>query len=369
MIRANTQVAGDSRFPLGVFVGGFRWSGSGAVSDWLAGREGFLQHAASGASFGEIRALNYGLRYLTATAAGSARWGERLGRRALCPDPALMPRLLGRTLSRERRSFPRLYDAADALVTAAARFFIIPGFKEYKPLLDAQLGRDFRQDDEYCEAVAALARELRAFMRRRRGAAAVGEPWRDDAVRLAASHLIGIFHERLGEGGAMPIFDNAFSGLDPELFGLVSDDLFKRRVFILVRRDPRDQFADLVRFSGSTFAWSSSAFVRQYRRVQGKTADFLESMRGARDAFVRLVNFEDFVLDTRGTRTKLRRDLEEFWNGSAPPGRWIDGSFSPEKSARNIGFWRNSGLNGAMRRIARELPDYLVPAAEAKNGT
>jgi len=356
-------------YPLGVFVGGFRWSGSGAASDWLAGREGLLQHAGSGASFGEIRALNYGLRYLAQTAAGTIRWGEGLGRRALCPEPSLMPELLGRPLSLERGALGPAYRLFDAMATAAASTRIIPRFSAYKGLLDAQLGRDFREDGEYRGAVAALAAELRAYLRRPAAGPAAGgwaaAPWADAKVRRAASRLIGLFHARLSEGAAIPIFDNAFSGLNPELFGLVSPELFAKRVFILVRRDPRDQFADLLRFSGSTFPWSAPSFVRQYRRVQAKAAACLESLSAEGGVLARLLNFERFVLDSEGTRSRLGEELEEFWRGAAPAGAWRQGPFVPAESARNIGQWRSSGHRRSMRLIERELPEFLMAESEA----
>ena len=62
---------------LGIFVAGFRWSGSGAVSDWMAGRAALRQAPNSEASFGEIRAINYGLRNSLLAAEGPRPFGER----------------------------------------------------------------------------------------------------------------------------------------------------------------------------------------------------------------------------------------------------------------------------------------------------
>jgi hypothetical protein len=356
----------EAPIPLGVFVGGFRWSGSGAVSDWLAGHRGVCRPADSEASFGEVRALNYGLRYLAQTAAQDVRWGETLGRWALCPQPSLWPAVLGAPLTRERGSLAPLHAAADALFTAAARFRIIPGLSFYKPLLDAQLGGDFREDREYLQAVSDLSSSFRSFMRRRASGSAPAKPWEDDEARGAASRFVALMYRRLSRDGAVPIFDNAFSGLNPELFHLIDGALFQRRIIILVRRDPRDQFADLVKCSGSTFSWSAGSFISQYRRTQKKTADFASSIAEDRNTLFRLVNFESFVLDSGGVRTALAADLCAFWAGREPPGEWLPGPFDPAQSARNIGFWRTAGLGAAMRRIEKELPEFLTTEAESR---
>src|SRR6056297_2118847 len=151
---------------LGIFVAGYRWSGSGAVSDWLGGHSALCRVRDSEAAFGEIRALNYGLRFLLLTAAGRIPYGERLGRWALCPDPNWWPEVLGPPISRERGRLSTLYLLLDRLYFSVARFKIIPPVHEYKRLLDSQLGVDFRYDQEYLLTVRQLVRVLRSFTRR-----------------------------------------------------------------------------------------------------------------------------------------------------------------------------------------------------------
>lgn len=353
--------------PLGLFVGGFRWSGSGAVSDWLAGHEGFYQIEGCQASFGEIRAINYGLRYLTQTAAGQIRWGERLGRWALCPDPGLWGAVLGKPLTSRRGALAPLYYLADLAFTSAARFRIIPGLPVYKGLLDTQLGRDFWQDEEYLAAVSSFVAALHMYIDETGFAAAEGFfPWDHRAVRQAAGGILELFFHRLSRNGRVPIFDNAFSGLNPELFGLLSDGPFRQRVLLLVRRDPRDQFVDLVRCSGSTFSWTVGAFIRQYRKAQEKTLGFMEKLGGDDTVMVRLIGFEEFVLDREDARTRLRQDLLSFWRSghTVPDATLGPGSFRPEESARNIGLWRQSPMKTAIDRISRELPEFLVEGVD-----
>lgn len=367
-------------------MGGYRWSGSGAVSDWLAGRRGLFLIEGSEASFGEIRALNYGLRYLVQTAGRQVLWGETLGRWAICPDPTLWDSVLGPPLTRERGASAPLYILADKAFTAAARFRIIPGLSSYKGLLDSQLGMDFRTDTEYLEAAGTLADALRCYVRERRKAEySVQErnrqpAWHDPRVQTAASRYVGLLYKRLRcvrkdnahtekanpSEEYVPILDNAFSGLNPELFFLLKPELFERKVFLLVRRDPRDQFTDLVRLSGSTFSFSVGSFIRQYRRAQEKTKVFLRRIQQEPRTFVRLLNFEDFVYNTGGTRSSLRQELDEFLSPletNIPPNsreKWVEGPFKPDQSADNIGIYRNSVLSRAVKRIEKELPEFLV---------
>ncbi len=366
---------------LGIFIAGYRWSGSGAVSDWLAGHSGLCRVEGSEAAFGEIRAINYGLRFLVQTAAGRIRYGERLGRWALCPDPELWGRVLGSPLTRERGRFAGLYTFADALYFMAARFHIIPRVTKYKQLLDAQLGMDFREDKEYLFCVETLADSLRSYMHRIKEEKSKSDPEDNDDVVEAASSLLSLFHRRLSENGRVLIFDNAISGLYPESFGLVSSSIFPGQIIIFVRRDPRDQFAELVKYSGSTFPWSVGKFIRQYRATQERTKKFVENISVKapeqqdpnNSILIRQVSFEDFVLDRNNVRTRLKEDLQIFWKafGISTNGKWLEADtgdktgdgmnslFNADRSKLNIGIWRNSKLKKQMNRITAELSDYI----------
>jgi hypothetical protein len=340
------------KYPLGVFVGGFRWSGSGAVCDWLGGHEGLAEPEGSDSAYGEIRAVNYGIRYLVLTAAGAIRWGETLGRYAICPDPVLQKKILGPSLA-----VSKINRTLDLLFTVAARFFITPPLKGYRPLLNAQLGRDFAEDRDYLNAVSHFCSSLRSNIIDKKI-----DPWRDSKVIESASSVIAVLHKRMCSEGIVPIYNNAFSGLNPELFNLVSDNLFSKKIYILVRRDPRDQFADLVQFSGSTFSWTVGKFINQYKKVQERTARFLEMQNDNSNHMIRLVNFEHFVRNDKETRDKLRDELENFWSEKhlAPKGQWCSGKFKPEESMENIGLYKRAGLTKAIDRIERELSEYLV---------
>lgn len=371
----------DKNTGLAVFTAGYRWSGSGAVSDWLGGHEDLCRVNGSEAAFGEIRAVNYGLRYLVQTAAGRIPYGERLGRWALCPEPEMWPEILGGTLTRERGALSGLYALVDYVYFTAARFHVIPRVTKYKQMLDTQLGMDFRNDEEYLQLVTDLNGALREYMRRKREEKYSFGPEHDEPVRLAASRILSLFYRRLGQDGRVLIFDNAISGLNPELFHLLHPSYFSGQVIIFVRRDPRDQFAELVKYSGSTFSWSVGKFIRQYRNLQEKGKMFLDSVSPETSSmdesgcsrFIRQVSFEAFVLDKDDTRTRLKEDLQEFWAsyGIKYVKDWSEGSsdvelvdganglFNPEKSKVNIGIWRNAGLTRQMQRISNELSEYI----------
>jgi len=364
----------------GIFIAGYRWSGSGAVSDWLAGHNGLCRVKGSETAFGEIRAINYGLRYLVLTAAERISYGERFGRWALCPDPELWEKILGAPLTHSRGKSAFLYTMADLLYYTAARFHITPPVTGYKQLLDTQLGMDFRSDREYLEAVSKLTDSLRNYMYGQKDKSRTG-PELDEAVRYQTSRLLSLFYDRLSTNGKVLIFDNAISGLYPELFNLLHFSFFPGQVIIFVRRDPRDQFAELVKYSGSTFSWSVKKFIRQYRSTQEKTGEFIESVSNklisidnrSNSMFIRRISFEDFVLNRDNKRTRLKNDLQEFWkyfcmeeikewSKGSPDLEVADGMnglFNPEKSKENIGIWREAGLTRQMRRIEDELGEFI----------
>ena len=202
-------------------------------------------------------------------------------------------------------------------------------------------------------------------------------PEDDNAVRHSASMLLSLFYQRLSRNGKVLIFDNAISGINPEHFKLLDSSLFPGQIIIFVRRDPRDQFAELVKYSGSTFSFSVGKFIRQYRHTQEKTSKYIEEASGQDQGcarFIRQVSFEDFVLNTDNVRTRLKDDLQEFWKpfGIKEIKEWSKGSsdlevadgmnalFNPEKSKVNIGIWRSAGLSRQMQRITKELSEFIL---------
>ena len=88
-------------------------------------------------------------------------------------------------------------------------------------MLDAQLGRDFREDEEYLDLVKGLTDALRLYMQNKNDEKYAFGPEHDEDVRLAASGILSLFYRRFYQDGRILIFDNAISGLNPELFHLL----------------------------------------------------------------------------------------------------------------------------------------------------
>ncbi len=341
---------------LGIFVAGFRWSGSGAVSDWMAGRAALRQAPNSEASFGEIRAINYGLRNSLLAAEGPRPFGERLGRHALCPDNTLKRQILGAPLSASRGALVgTALNLADLIFTSGARFRIIPGMHMYEHLINHQLGKNFREDEEYLTIVRRFQETLRASIRGPGARLTLSE--HPDIV-AAASDLIALFYDRLSSEDRIPIFDNAFSGLYPRLFDIISPERFQKQIIVLVKRDPRDQFAELVKYSGGTFPFMGGSFIKTYAQRIDRVKNFIRKAEGSPHRSVRLIDFESFVLDTDGVRSKLDAELNAALSEFGLDSRPAEQKFFPERSAKNIGVWKGSFWKREIAQISKELSDY-----------
>ena len=344
----------ENSCPTGLFVSGYRWSGSGAVIDWLSGCPGLSVAPEDLAPLGEIRALTYGIRDLFAVATGGIRLGERIARAALCPDKAVARTTLG-----AGEAGPVMH-ALDTVYTIAVANRLRPPITMYKHYLDAQLGSDFRYDQEYLRAVSRFADALR-------GARHSDNPCSHSALRWAISNLLCLMGTRVAPAGSTHVFDNALPAARPEMFELIDPTVFPVRVVILVARDPRDQFVELVEHSNSTFSWSYTSFIQRYREARRRTDAFLARRKqqpGPGREMYRCVSFEDFVLNVRSIQDDLQTQITTLLNpsgtdGAAMPQHWISDRFNPEESARNIGIWKRSALKRQIRAIEYSLPEYL----------
>lgn len=350
---------------VGAFVAGYRWSGSGAVSDWLADHDHFVQPRGSEAAYGEIRAINYGVRNLVRTASGDALYGERFGRHALCPDRSLKRYLLGRPLSIERGMIAPLLLALDAAYMTVAQTRVQPHPRYYDTLLNTQLGQDFRGDAEYRGRVGEFISTLRAEMVHPSSDAPV---WERSPVQRAATRLLTLFADRIAPAGRSLIFDNAFSGLFPELFHLIDPEEYPVRIILFVRRDPRDQFAELLQYSRGTFPFMVGQFIRRYREQQERTRRFIEEYPQNDDTIVRLIDFESFVYDFEGTRASLQREIRELLDVHGITGDWKPEKFRPEESKKNTGVWHRTRHPREIRRVQEALPEYIHPLATSATG-
>ncbi|MDF1615234.1 hypothetical protein [Desulfurivibrio dismutans] len=345
--------AGSSGERSALFVSGFRWSGSGAVVDWLRSHRGAVLPGD-----GEIFAINYGVMGLLQLAEGKRWHGERLARLAMCPERRLWGDVFGPWLAGKGRAGRTLARWADLVFMAAALVLTADRVRWYDADLSRQLRRNYRGDAEYLRRLgdyAACLREVKGG-----GDDLAAEP----RVQLAASRLIALFYDRWrAEDGRLPIFDNALSGREPEYLALLHREIFPRQLILLVRRDPRDQFADLVRYSRSTWSWNVRRFIRDYRRRHRQAQAVMGRCAGANRRF-RLFSFEDFVMDRGGLRSELTAEVESFLAVAGMAGDWGPGPFVVAESACNIGIWKKSGMRQAMALITKELPEFLVAEAD-----
>jgi hypothetical protein len=139
----------NSQNQFGIFISGFRWSGSSALSDWLESFPSLRKPLESDAPYGEIRALNYGLNYLLKTAEGLRPFGESLGRYALIPERKLWSEVFGKSLSSERGMSSLPMRLSDQALMSVARFRLNPPLSSYGPLLNTQLGKEFQKDEHH----------------------------------------------------------------------------------------------------------------------------------------------------------------------------------------------------------------------------
>ncbi|ADH86494.1 hypothetical protein [Desulfurivibrio alkaliphilus] len=308
-------------------------------------------------SFEEIRALSYGVQGLLLAREQKIIFGERLARYSLCPDPGLWSRVFGKSLYRgwgAAFGWPALLDR---VLFMAVRHKLRPKPALYRPLLQQYLGRDFAEDREYLDLLSRLVAALRACRYEAgKGCSVVHDP----AVAATVSALFALFYDRLCRTGVIPVFDNAFAGMQARYFHLLQTAVFQRQLIFLVYRDPRDQFVELVRHSVRTRPSMVGAFIRQYKQNMQDSRQLLADSRGK---FLRLLSFEEFVCH-QAKREDLRRELDQFFADAVLPGGWRAGLFQAAQSRKNIGIWRQSGLRRQMERIMRELPNYLRPEAD-----
>ena len=346
---------------LGVFTAGFRWSGSSAVSDWLESFSAVKKPEGCEASNDEIRALNYGLTIFLKQINKRFFVGEKLARYSLYPDDKGWGNVFGRPLSSGKGIFYPLILLGDDFFMQAAKNHLTPGLDRYTPLLDSQLGTDYRRDAEYIESVKYFNEAVRKISAKHPASwnDVKGDPDLSDAV----SSLFALFYDRYFKRGYVPVFDNAISGLTPQFFDLLDEKHFRTKVIIFVVRDPRDQFAEQVRYSAKTWSFMAGNFISDYKKKYQMTKEYVESAGKASDRVVRLVSFEDFVYNTDNTRSEFEDILFSQINESGINTVFDKNRYSPERSMKNIGIWKEAGMKKEMKKITENLFPFLKEQA------
>ncbi len=342
----------------GIFISGFRWSGSSAVSDWLESFSAIRKPPDSKSANDEIRALNYGLTLFIRAAEKPLLYGEKLARYSMWPEKKMWKEVFGKPLAAERGMISSLILVLDTLFMAVAAGRLNPGIDAYGDLLCNNLCvPDYRLDRDYHACLRELTEAVRMAIK---NAPASWRELKGDArLKTAASGLFALFYDRLSAEGFIPIFDNAFSGLTPRFFDLVDENVFQRQLIVFVIRDPRDQFAEQVKFSTKTFPFMAKKFASDYLKLVSGAVEFANSCRHMNGKIVKVIRFEDFVFDRKNTRSDLRLDIEKMLGETGITFSFDHKVYNPGKSEQNIGLWKASSMKKELTLVEEMIPEYL----------
>jgi|GEM_PF-5255097 len=340
----------------GLFILGFRWSGSGAVVNWLTDHTPLVCPP-----LGEIMALNYGLTNFLRITEGQALHAESLARQAMWPQRQQWPELFGRSLHCHRPANWCLAGLADGVSRLVLPQLIKPVWQSFEPRLNAQLRHPYANDREYMEAVKALMNALHEAMARRPRIS----PLETEAVRRTVNQMFALFYDRWAENEQIPIFDNAITGRTIRYLNLLDSSYFQRRIVIFVRRDPRDQFTELVRLSKGTWAGSVHRFISEYRNRNTEALAYLSRHHDNDEVHAHMIDFEAFVLNPHGVRERLAEDIARKIQQPMQLRTGTRSVFAAQQSQRNIGVWKKGDkLSWQMRTITRQLPTFCTPDAD-----
>jgi len=308
--------------PQYIIVLGTGYSGSGAVYDYLAGR-GDLRDPLAGAEY-LLPHAPHGLMAIEAAA------GQAFHTATSDYSVNKFIELAYRLARRERIwRYGRDYTSYLENFLPAIDKFVQQVVKSKMPIRMHWRSMKKNNSKYFLEKLSA-----------RFGVRSAGEP----AFLLGSSELVircsecmhdDIFHS--GEGGRVVLLNQAGSGFNP----VQSTKYFKKRKVVLVLRDPRDQYAELKLYKGSS---DVDKFVEWYLQMQ-------ERVKDVDNTLVFKVRFEDFV----GNHAESAKAMcEQFCINATLPS-----IYNPEDSQKNVGIYR--GVLDSRERVAIEksLTTYL----------
>lgn len=167
-------------------------------------------------------------------------------------------------------------------------------------------------------------------------------------LNITKSYLVNLYTNCIKAKGLKAntiILDQAFPANKFEKANRYFDEL----KFIIVDRDPRDNFMDLVNgeyLIGKEIAKSHNIdkFIQYYKKIREGSLDY-ESKQ------VLYIKFEDLVLNYENTVTKILDFLEEEREVHINKFMYLQ----PEKSSKNIGMWKSYEYQDEIRKIEKEL--------------
>ena len=170
--------------------------------------------------------------------------------------------------------------------------------------------------------------------------------------RLDAKNISAILSNYFREianyiSGSRVIFNQLIKVGHEYLPGLLPD--FR---IVVVTRDPRDHFCEIVNTSGKKIKYSkndrAAVFVREYKKRLAEVAPFIASKN------VMLVNFEELSLDFEGVLVKLKNFLEfDKFN-------YNEMNFNRERAISKVGIYKKHAVKWEIDEVESGLSEYLV---------
>jgi hypothetical protein len=333
-----------------VLLCGFGWSGSSAVADWLYDSGDFSQPGIEQ----EILPISFGLCRGLRAAERNTYLDAVLSAYALLPDSKLMKHQIKKSFanSNPHVSIMLFFSRIKYYLYKAARRKLL---QRMDSSLSNLLRGEFRTDEHYLRDVSLFFDTLQKI----RGANSGRDISKDSREQLEYifSNIIHHFLDRHADSEKITVLDNAISGYFLDYVKYIDFSRFDNVYVIIVTRDPRDQFVDRVANSLTTFAHSHKGFVGEYLKYQNLINSFMEDCAEEKNVKIFDTNFECFIRNQSGLREKI-------WNNFLADGvvggayRSEKRLFDADKSMRNIGLWKRSGLSRQISYISRELSAF-----------
>lgn len=147
------------------------------------------------------------------------------------------------------------------------------------------------------------------------------------------------------------LLDQAVPAQHPEM----AFDFFDNAKILIVDRDPRDIYVDLINGKGLIgLELSNSHDVDKYISWHHAYRQKLDTIKKLN--YVKLLQFEKTVLDY----DKSVREIELFLNLSDKNHIAPKQLFNPEKSAKNIGIWKDYPYQNEIKAIEKGLSEFLI---------
>lgn len=173
-----------------------------------------------------------------------------------------------------------------------------------------------------------------------------------DFIRKTRDYISSLFLDFSEKGMYKIILDQAI----PTTNAKMALDYFDSIKLIVVDRDPRDIFADIIinkptSFLGEriTIEQDAEIFVKDFLLRRRAKSDLLNDKR------ILCITFEDLIMNYDCTLNKIC----DFLNIDKSSHTKKKAYFDPSLSMKNIGLWKNVLSKDSINKIEKELVDYL----------